>query len=576
VFRAHKSIIRGIGVLALLVLAIVLAACGTTKPLVTSVTIDQGTTGTMLVGASLNLTATVNGTNGAATTVTWQSSDDAVATVDASGGVQAVALGAVTVTATSTEDAAKSDSIAITIDDLPLDASNVYVDASWTSGGNGSAAAPYRTVTAGVTYVDPAGTVHVAAGTYPEGLHLTKVLHLAGAGAGNTIITVSESVGTTGLGMAVDNVDGANLSGFTLRVDAPGPASGALGVYGGSANFTLQNVTISQHDTNDNAGLILNGVTTATVNNVTVDDVAGDSAGPGVMVTNSASGASTDVTLANVTVNGHSNYAGIVLAPVTTLAGINITGATLNQLDMLQLNLDDGGTVTNLTAPQFVMAVRNGAPAYASGGKLFYKMSELTAVTDSLYNFNAPTQSYIQELDGTDQAVLLDSFIVGSADGTAYGSPGFATNSIQAAIDAAAPGATINVRDGNSVSYHGTLTVDKALTITGAGGASQITAPAGSSVITVTGDPVVITGVDIGDNGSAAVAFDATAVPNLRINGSNLTSALAIDDSAASAITPKIDATGNWWGAAAGPVAGQVVSANDNVDTSSPLGAAVP
>ncbi|HKI58700.1 MAG TPA: hypothetical protein VKA00_05750, partial [Trueperaceae bacterium] len=118
----------------------------------------------------------------------------------------------------------------------------------------------------------------------------------------------------------------------------------------------------------------------------------------------------------------------------------------------------------------------------------------------------------------------------------------------------------------------------KALTITGAGGASQITAPSGSPVITVTGDPVVITGVDVNgnDNGSAAVAFDATAVPNLRINGSNLTSALAIDDTAGSSITPQIDATGNWWGQTGGPLTGQVVSPNSNVDTSTSLASPVP
>lgn len=47
-----------------------------------------------------------------AKTVTWTSSDEKIATVDANGNVKAVAEGNATITATSTEDATKSASVA--------------------------------------------------------------------------------------------------------------------------------------------------------------------------------------------------------------------------------------------------------------------------------------------------------------------------------------------------------------------------------------------------------------------------------------------------------------------------------
>ena len=78
----------------------------TTK--VDSVTLSQNE-GTLNVGKSVTLTATVTPENAADTTVTWSSSDEAVATVDSNGNVTAVATGNATITATAGEESASCD-----------------------------------------------------------------------------------------------------------------------------------------------------------------------------------------------------------------------------------------------------------------------------------------------------------------------------------------------------------------------------------------------------------------------------------------------------------------------------------
>jgi len=73
-------------------------------------------TAELTVGESVQLTAAVSGVSGSpATTVTWSSDDDTVATVDADGLVTAVGVGTATITATSDFDGTFSDSAVITV-----------------------------------------------------------------------------------------------------------------------------------------------------------------------------------------------------------------------------------------------------------------------------------------------------------------------------------------------------------------------------------------------------------------------------------------------------------------------------
>lgn len=93
-----------------------LAAC--TPPQTTgsvqSVTIDQEPL-TVEVGGTGELTTTVVVTGSAARTVTWSSSNPDVASVSSGGQVTGVAPGNATITATSTVDSTKADSVGVTV-----------------------------------------------------------------------------------------------------------------------------------------------------------------------------------------------------------------------------------------------------------------------------------------------------------------------------------------------------------------------------------------------------------------------------------------------------------------------------
>lgn len=101
-------------------LAILITACGggnggpDGSDRVLSVSIDQGNT-TLAPGGTLQLTATVETSGAAPTSVTWTSSNTAVATVSAGGAVTAIAEGTSQITATSTFDTSRSDTVTITV-----------------------------------------------------------------------------------------------------------------------------------------------------------------------------------------------------------------------------------------------------------------------------------------------------------------------------------------------------------------------------------------------------------------------------------------------------------------------------
>lgn len=85
-------------------------------PFVFSVTIAGDSNRTALTtDPNVFLVATVDAQGGAATTVTWTSSADAVASVTAGGEVSFLTAGTAIITATSTVDGTKSDSVTFVV-----------------------------------------------------------------------------------------------------------------------------------------------------------------------------------------------------------------------------------------------------------------------------------------------------------------------------------------------------------------------------------------------------------------------------------------------------------------------------
>ena len=110
-----------LGTILTLVIALSLTSCASNAgsvPSVTSVTIAGGDQSTSL-GDPLTLSATVVTTGAASTTVTWTSSNETVATIDTNGTVTSHTEGTTHITATSTHDTTKHDTITLTVNPPP-------------------------------------------------------------------------------------------------------------------------------------------------------------------------------------------------------------------------------------------------------------------------------------------------------------------------------------------------------------------------------------------------------------------------------------------------------------------------
>ena len=526
--------------------------------------------------AQLEATVAVEG--GASQAVAWSSSAAGVVSVSLDGLITAVSAGSsAVITATSVADGTVSDTITVTVPALPsADPSEIFVDASVPPGGNGNISFPFQDITSGVAAVDPGGIVRVLSGLYEESLHITKSLELLGAGAGS--VTIRSDGDASGIfseaSIDLENVTGVTLSGFTLEVVAPGPTFAAIGIaYTGSSNVLVEDVDIRHTNASRSSrGVAIFNGSGITLSNVDIEAAGGDGghSGAGVQV----SGTASNIVLDGVVTRNHESYAGVALIPgavAATVSDVTITNASVfNEVNKMTLGFTNGGTVTGLSAPQFVAAVGNTSSAYGDGLLFFYKTSVQRAILDSLFNFGATgdggqqawLSSTVQTLDPLDQAIRQNSFVVGSVLDTEYGFGITRSHLLQAALDVAAPNATISVQagiyDGVPASAFGGTPVDGAIEINvpgvdivgvAAGGASQsvIRADVGP-VFTVNADNVTISGVEVA--GGAGVTGILMGTGNLlTVSSANLVSDIAMDNSVGASVT----ATNNYWGAASGP-----------------------
>lgn len=560
------------------VLAAVIAACNstTTPPpspppqVTTSVSIDGGNVVLASVHQTANLTATVKVPSGESAEVTWTSDDSSVATVTSTGPaaatVEGIGQGIAKITATSKYDGSKTDSIAVSVALPAPDLSNVYVDASAKDGGNGSATYPFRTIAEGVSAVALGGTVHVAAGTYPEKLYIDKSLTLQGAGEGSTVIVANgDATGDYSAAALIGvDVNGFTLEDFTLRLVAPGPTGAGIDIFQTkgtpSSNITIQRVTVEQENTTtDPAGIYLVGTQNVLIDHVTLT-ASPSTSGAGIVLREGS-----NISVSNAVTSGHDGYAGVLIYPDG--AAMNTIGVqgTFGEINKLQVRYDHGGSVTNLSAPQFGYVVRNADAGFASGGNWFYKTSESSAILDALFNFGSVwQQSFIQPTAPGDQATLQNVFIVGSADGAPYGYTYSRACSVQVAIDHAQPNATVQLLTGPLPTFDGQVNVSVAgLTLHGSGAGATITtlSSATAPVLTVAANDLAVTGVAVSSSDASHAGVLVGTATGFSITGSNLLSPIAMNNQGGNAVT----ATQNWWGDASGPTISTNPAGSGNV-----------
>jgi uncharacterized protein YjdB len=196
------------------------------EPAVLDVQIDQGDFNVQ-VGATVELSATVSVVGGAAQTVTWSSSDEAVATVDTSGVVSGVIAGQATITATSTFDPSRSASVVATV--TPAAPPPAVVSVSIVGGDRSVALGGTVQLEAEVTVVGGAATTVAWQSSDP----LKATVDAAG-------VVRAVAVGTTQV-RATSTVDATKFDEITITVTAP---PGAVAFVGARSASTPEAATI--------------------------------------------------------------------------------------------------------------------------------------------------------------------------------------------------------------------------------------------------------------------------------------------------------------------------------------------
>jgi hypothetical protein len=308
----------------------------------------------------------------------------------------------------------------------------------------------YSSVQAAINAAVPGDVINIGPGVYTGALTLVGgPLTLQGAGEDSVTITAKLAAGY-GIDISADHITLRNFTVIGPQSAAPNDDYGLK--IAGTTGITLENITVQD---SFKSGIDLNGVNQATLLNITVKN-------------NGANGlALTDVD--NATINGittaGNSWGGVALYTYGRYypggsSNIILTGSnTFTESNPLYVQLANFITptspypLTNFIQSDFSHTVKNdtGAPYYT-----LYRLNAAQAITTAL-GLTAPEESYINDLsDG--------SFLVGHTT--------TATMTIQAAVNAATSGATVNVLPGI---YPENVLVNKAITLYGAGSGANPT-----------------------------------------------------------------------------------------------------
>ncbi len=188
---------------------------------VASVTVSPASAG-VAVGQTVQLTATPKdsaGTPLAGRTVTWATSDAAVATVSVSGLVTGVVAGSATITATSE---GSSGGAAITVTTLPpltgCTTACRYVDIAGDNANPGTSTAPWRTIQHAADVANPGDTVIVRDGVYTGGATIVTISR-SGTAAAWLVFRAANRWGAIIDGQNNSSTTGFEINGNYIRVE---------------------------------------------------------------------------------------------------------------------------------------------------------------------------------------------------------------------------------------------------------------------------------------------------------------------------------------------------------------------
>jgi len=325
----------------------------------------------------------------------------------------------------------------------------------------------YCAIQGAIDAASPGDTIHVAGGLYAEQPVLEKDdVTIDGASQATTII---DGTGASGYHFYI-SAAGVTVRDFTLLGNSAAPGSYGLKIEGdlGSstqhAGITVENVTV---DGSYRTGVDLNGIDGATLTNVTVRNVP---FGNGIALTDVDNAVLTGITTTNNAWGGLAVYTRGEWFPAGSSDNIDLVSLSAGEPNPLYWEVGCVGTgctphpITDFTAPQFTHAVRNSSFLPGAENFTFFQYAETAAIDVALALTN-PADSTINEFDGLNG--LFGNFVVGNSAGAAM--------RIQAAIDAAVAGDTIEVRDGI---YEESLTISEDITLIGDSTGAVVAAPA--------------------------------------------------------------------------------------------------
>ena len=405
----------------------------------------------------------------------------------------------------------------------------VYVDDSAAAGGNGTQAAPLQSITAGIERVMAGGTVKVAEGNYVGAITISKSLTLKATGlATNTIINGGATSSNPAAGLYTVSIRASNVvfDGFT--VTNPGfnstwpsdPTGIMVGYYGDNSlsnirvtNNIVTQVTSPTFIVNYNAphGIVVNGVVTGLeIDHNTIHDIA-------AVVNTSGYGGSTgialygyDTTPLSTNVNIHDNVvydirvtntgtgdavprgirvgwgagaATIAANQIHDLAGVGIqTSASANAAVSITGNTIQN-VVTGVSMGHAAGGSITGNTISASGTGILLGSAVGSAPTITSNHVLSPAVQFRDDAQKVTMSTVFASntwapySIVMGWDILVPGPVHNVTqnsyfNTVQAAIDAAAAGDVIEIREGT---YVENVNVNKGVTLRGDG--SRFTNP---------------------------------------------------------------------------------------------------